>query len=98
MVNIMTYNSDILNADFSEGSAGDRCAGCGSCCKRGAKHYRFIYPHEYLKILSKYPTLGAKIIPYSTGEESSVGVLKGIVLRYDNPLEPVGESDWEVNA
>lgn len=24
--------------------------------------------------------------------------LKGSVIRYDNPLEPVGDSDWEVLA
>lgn len=32
--------------------------------------------------------------PYREGEET-LRVLRGCVLRYDDPLAPVGEDDWE---
>lgn len=37
----------------------------------------------------------ARIEPYSEGDDT-VAQLRGLVLRYDDPLEPVGEEDWEV--
>ncbi len=37
----------------------------------------------------------ARIEPYSEGDDV-VAQLRGLVLRYDDPLEPVGEEDWEV--
>lgn len=39
------------------------------------------------------PTLIVK--RYSSASNSPQKRLKGSVMRYDNPLSPVGETDWE---
>jgi hypothetical protein len=36
-----------------------------------------------------------KVIPYSHDPEEALKAFRGSVLRYDNPLEPVGVEDWE---
>ncbi|MDA2934085.1 type II toxin-antitoxin system Phd/YefM family antitoxin [Acidobacteria bacterium AH-259-D05] len=36
-----------------------------------------------------------KIVPYSEDPESTLRELRGSVLRYENPTEPVGGEDWE---
>jgi prevent-host-death family protein len=39
------------------------------------------------------PTL--EIRPYGGGKRDPFEILKGSVLRYDDPFEPVGVEDWE---
>lgn len=36
-----------------------------------------------------------EVRPYRPYARNPLEVLRGSVLRYDNPLEPVGEDDWE---
>lgn len=36
-----------------------------------------------------------EVRPYKPHARSPLEMLRGSVLRYDNPLEPVGEDDWE---
>jgi hypothetical protein len=36
-----------------------------------------------------------EVRPYKSLSRSPLEVLRGSVLRYDNPLAPVGEDDWE---
>lgn len=37
-----------------------------------------------------------KIVPFKKGnDEDILKSLRGTVLRYDDPTEPVGEDDWE---
>ena len=36
-----------------------------------------------------------KIIPYSEEPLESLKMLKGSVVKYENPTEPVGLDDWE---
>ena len=36
-----------------------------------------------------------KISPYSRDPAAALEALRGSVLRYDDPLEPVGLEDWE---
>ena len=37
-----------------------------------------------------------KIIPYTPSPEEALKALRGSVIRFDDPLEPVGVEDWEV--
>lgn len=37
-----------------------------------------------------------EVRPYRLHERNPLEVLRGSVLRYDNPTAPVGEDDWEV--
>jgi prevent-host-death family protein len=39
----------------------------------------------------------AKIIPLQGRKKNPFEGLKGSVLRYDDPLEPVGIEDWELS-
>jgi len=36
-----------------------------------------------------------KIVPYDFNSLEDLKALRGTVLRYDDPLEPVGAEDWE---
>ena len=36
-----------------------------------------------------------KIVPYRDDPEASLRELKDSVVRYEAPLEPVGDGDWE---
>ena len=36
-----------------------------------------------------------KVVPYSEEPSEILKVLRGSVLKYKNPIEPVGAGDWE---
>jgi antitoxin (DNA-binding transcriptional repressor) of toxin-antitoxin stability system len=36
-----------------------------------------------------------EVRPYRGAERNPLDVLRGSVLRYDNPTDPVAEDDWE---
>ena len=36
-----------------------------------------------------------KLVPHIPSEEEALKALRGSVLQYDDPLEPVGVEDWE---
>jgi len=36
-----------------------------------------------------------KVIPYSANSEESLKVLRNSVLKYEDPMEPVGLEDWK---
>jgi prevent-host-death family protein len=38
-----------------------------------------------------------KILPYSKHPVKGLAALRGSVVKYERPLEPVGEGDWEVH-
>lgn len=38
----------------------------------------------------------AKIVPFKEDSDVILKSLQGTVLSYTDPLEPVGESDWEI--
>ncbi|CAN7730570.1 type II toxin-antitoxin system Phd/YefM family antitoxin [Caballeronia sp. LjRoot34] len=38
------------------------------------------------------PTL--ELRPYQTDARDPLDLLRGSLLRYDNPMDPVGENDW----
>ncbi len=37
-----------------------------------------------------------KIVPYTPSPDDLLKALRGSVVKYDDPLEPVGTDDWEV--
>jgi len=36
-----------------------------------------------------------KLIPYTPDPKAALEALRGTVIRYDDPTEPVGQEDWE---
>lgn len=59
---------------------------------------------EYLRLVEDGETIVVtdhgrpvvKIIPYDAETTQLVGCLEGALVEYHDPLEPVGEGDWEV--
>lgn len=39
-----------------------------------------------------------KLVPYYGDEDAALASLRGTVLAYANPTEPVGDADWEALA
>lgn len=37
-----------------------------------------------------------KIVPYTPSPDELLQVLRGSVLKYEDPLEPVGAEDWDL--
>lgn len=46
-------------------------------------------------IVTDHGKPAVEVRPYRGVERSPLEVLRGTVLRFDNPTEPVGEDDWE---
>ena len=46
-------------------------------------------------IVTDYGKPALEVRPYRGVERSPLDVLRGSVVRYDNPTAPVGEDDWE---
>ncbi len=36
-----------------------------------------------------------RLVPYQQSREAWLGGFRGMICRYDDPLEPVGEDEWE---
>lgn len=46
-------------------------------------------------IVTDHGKPAVEVRPYRGVERSPLEVLRGTVVRYDNPTAPVGEDDWE---
>jgi prevent-host-death family protein len=38
-----------------------------------------------------------KVVPFEEDDEADLAALRGVLVRYDDPLEPVGEAEWEAD-
>ena len=38
-----------------------------------------------------------KVVPFEEDDEADLAALRGALVRYDDPLEPVGEAEWEAD-
>jgi prevent-host-death family protein len=47
-------------------------------------------------IITEYGKPVLKIVPYQASADELLKHLRGSVLRYDDPLEPVGLEDWDL--
>ena len=47
-------------------------------------------------IITDYGKPVLKIVPYFDDGEAILASLKNSIISYENPLEPVGEKDWEL--
>ena len=47
-------------------------------------------------IISDHGRPVLKLAPYSPDRAKALDALRGSVLRFDDPTEPVGADDWEV--
>ena len=59
------------------------------------KYFRQIEEQGQEVIITDHARPVIKIIPYRQEPYVILEELRNSVLRYDNPLSPVGEEDWE---
>ena len=58
------------------------------------EYFRLVEQGESI-VITDHGRPVAKIVPYSDEPSDAVGSLKGSLISYHAPMEPVGESDWE---
>ena len=64
---------------------------------RAFEYFRLVEQGESL-IITDHGRPVAKIIPYTEGSNDAIGILRGVVKRYDGPTEPVASDEWEAEA
>ncbi len=61
---------------------------------RAFEYFRLVEQGESI-VITDHGRPVAKIVPYSEEHGDAVGSLKGSLISYQDPMEPVGEADWE---
>lgn len=58
--------------------------------------FRYVEKTGKPLIISDHGIPKLKIIPLPDSEEQDLSYFRNTVIRYDSPLEPVGDKDWEL--
>lgn len=61
------------------------------------EYFRMVEAGETL-VITDHDRPVAKIIPYTEGANDAIGLLRGVVKRYDDPTGPVAPDEWEAQA
>ena len=61
---------------------------------RAFEYFRRVQERRETLIITERGTPVLKIMPFSEDDDADLAALRGSVLRYDDPLEPV-EEPWE---
>ena len=61
------------------------------------EYFRLVEQGESI-VITDHGRPVARIVPYSEGPGDAVGSLRGTLVAYWDPLEPVGEADWEAGS
>ena len=62
---------------------------------RALHYFREIEKTGQELVISDHGKPVLKIVPYSENPEETLKFLRGTVVKYDDPTEPVGLEDWE---
>ncbi len=65
---------------------------------RALEYFRNIQKTGETLIILDRGTPVLKIIPYEETPEEALKNLRNTIIRYDSPMDPVAEEDWEVLA
>lgn len=60
------------------------------------KYFRQIQEDGRELIITDHAKPVIKIIPFREEPDVIIKALRNSVIRYDDPFEPVGQSDWEI--
>lgn len=60
------------------------------------KYFRQIQDDGRELIITDHSKPVIKIIPFREEPDVIIKALRNSVIRYDDPFEPVGQSDWEI--
>lgn len=64
---------------------------------RALEHFRLIEASGEGLIVTDHGKPTLEIRPYRSREAQPLDILRGSVMRYDNPLDPIAEDDWEAS-
>ncbi len=62
---------------------------------KALEYFRQIEASGETVIVTDHGKPALEVRPYRGKERSPLDILRGSVVRYDNPTDPVGENDWE---
>jgi len=64
---------------------------------RALEHFRLIEASGEGLIVTDHGKPTLEIQPYRSREAQPLDILRGSVMRYDNPLDPISKEDWETS-
>ncbi|MGN7983746.1 type II toxin-antitoxin system Phd/YefM family antitoxin [Burkholderia sp. 22313] len=64
---------------------------------RALEYFRLVEASGESLIVTDHGKPALEIRPYRTRESQPLDILRGSVMRYDNPLDPIAEDDWEAS-
>jgi len=62
---------------------------------RALQYFREVEETGEELIITDHGKPVAKIVPYKSAPEMLLKTLRDTVVKYENPLEPVGDDEWE---
>jgi len=62
---------------------------------RALEYFRMVERTGQGVIITDHGRPVLKLLPYSADPSEALAALRGSVIRYDDPTEPVGLEDWE---
>ena len=63
---------------------------------RSLEYFRQVQETGQPLVITDHGKPVLKIVPYTSSAEDALEALRGSVIRYEDPLTPVGVEDWEV--
>ncbi|KVH03625.1 MULTISPECIES: type II toxin-antitoxin system Phd/YefM family antitoxin [Burkholderia] len=64
---------------------------------RALEYFRLVEASGESLIVTDHGKPTLEIRPYRSREAQPLDILRGSVMRYDNPVDPIAEDDWEAS-
>ena len=64
--------------------------------EKALEYFRLIEASGESVIVTDHGKPALEVRPYRREDRHPLDILRGTVVRYENPTEPVAESDWEL--
>lgn len=62
---------------------------------KALEYFRQVEASGETVIVTDHGKPALEVRPYQDRSRSPLDILRGTVIRYENPTEPVGDNDWE---
>lgn len=62
---------------------------------RALEYFRAVQESGVPLVITEHGRPVLRIVPYRLDPRADIEALRGSILRYDDPIEPVGAADWE---
>jgi len=63
---------------------------------RALEYFRQVESSGQSVIVTDHGKPALEVRPYRGTDRNPLDILRGSVVRYDNPTDPIAETDWEV--